>query len=100
MMVFNRPCPLCGAITTESDPIKGGSYRHYRCSNCAEFVIAADAEASMSHWTKTTRDQLIQEAKATTRPEYIYVITAQPQPGTTGPWLQGAPQLRSEVLDR
>ena len=98
-MPFQQDCPLCGCVTTECNQIKGGSFRHYRCSNCAEFAISAHAEASMPKWARTTKDRLIAEAKETPGPEYIYVIMAEPQ-ATPGPWLQGAPQLRSEVLGR
>lgn len=98
-MSIQQTCPLCGCITAECVEIKRGEYRRYLCSNCAEFVISFDAEASMSKWTRTTKDRLISEAKATHEQKYIYVITAVPQ-ATPGPWLQGAPQLRSEVLGR
>lgn len=91
-------CPLCGCVTAECDQLKGGSFHHYRCSNCTEFAISVEAEESMYRWTRETKNRLIAEAKAISRPDEIYVITAKPQPPKPEPWLQGVPHLRSEFL--
>lgn len=90
-------CPLCRADAeyVQLDIVR----KHFKCPECFEFVLWRDAELQMPRRAQTTTERFAGEAKATTHPDFVYVISGR-TPGADPAHvdLVGRAQLRSIAL--
>ena len=89
-------CPLCrrSALVASIDLHR----KHYKCSACGEFVVLRSAERRLAKAASTTLERYANEVRATTNPDYIYVIAGPTPDAPAHVDLQGESRLRADAL--
>lgn len=93
---MNQPCPLCGqtAKFAQIDSVR----KHFRCPQCTEFLLWADAELSLPQRAPFVREGLAAEVKNTTDPNSLYVIRQRFPDSAPHIDLEGRSLPRSQAL--
>ena len=96
--IHNQGCPLC-SCAAEFQFADYENRKHFRCTNCTEFVISVRAEERLADSIPQWRSQYSEMAKKSNE-EKILVITipsVQKQEGVANPAIQGEFVLRSTL---
>lgn len=72
-IVTEQECPLCHS-NAQFISLDHGNMKHFKCTNCHEFVISKDAERDLINRVPLVRAQLSEKAKLA-EDGYIFSIT-------------------------
>jgi hypothetical protein len=92
----NSTCPLCDGPAQSADI--GWTKRHFKCRLCTEFVLWLSVEARLARMARSERQNFSASAKATTDPNFIYVISGRLPESPPHIDIEGNAQLRSEAV--
>ena len=92
----NEICPLCAG---PAEFIQINLHRkHFKCQSCTEFVLWRNVEGHLARMASSERQKFSASAKATTNPNYIYVISSRLPKSPPHIDIEGRVLLRSEAL--